>query len=156
MYQILRTQFIPRPIEEVWGFFSTPQNLNLMTPDSLGFESIRGGDEPMFAGQTIEYRIEVFPKIKTTWLTEITHCVDQSYFVDEQRVGPYKIWHHLHRFTPAPGGIQMLDKVDYLLPMGPLGILVHKLFVAPKLEFVFNHRGQFLEGHFGAAPATVG
>ncbi len=154
MYTLERAQFIPLPVDDVWEFFSEPRNLDAMTPPFLRFEILSGADTPMFAGQIIEYRIQILPGVKQRWITEITQCEDGRRFVDEQRVGPYRLWHHLHTFDPVDGGVRMTDRVNYILPFGPLGRLTHSLFVRARLKKIFDHRSQYLEQKFGANPAT--
>jgi ligand-binding SRPBCC domain-containing protein len=86
-----RTTLIPQPIKLVWTFFNDPKNLDKMTPEFLKFEILNGGDESIFEGQVIEYRIQIIPGVKQRWLTEITHYKKHAYFVDEQRIGPYRL-----------------------------------------------------------------
>lgn len=109
------------------------------------------GNEKVFAGQIITYDVRPIAGIKLFWLTEITHVKDREYFVDEQRIGPYALWHHLHRFKEVPGGVDMEDIVHYKLPLGPLGWIAHALFVRKKLEGVFEYRLKVLEKRFGVA-----
>ncbi len=156
MHLLEREQWMPQPIEEVWDFFSTAKNLNRMTPDFLKFEILRGGEEPMFAGQIIEYRIEAIRGIKQLWITEITRCEPLSYFIDEQRIGPYRLWHHLHRFEEDGQGVRMLDRVHYQLPFGILGQFVHAIFVRRRLRRIFDYRGLFMQQEFNASPASQG
>lgn len=154
MNRLERTQWLPQPLDEVWAFFSVAENLNRMTPEFLKFEIVSGADEPMFAGQIIEYRIEAIKGIKQRWITEITSCEPQRYFVDEQRIGPYRFWHHLHRFEVEGKGIRMLDRVHYQLPLGPLGAFAHAFFVKQRLKRIFDYRARFMEMEFDADPAT--
>ncbi|MBD5778833.1 SRPBCC family protein [Pelagicoccus sp. NFK12] len=148
MYQLERVQLLPRTLDEVWPFFCDPQNLDAMTPHFLGFEIVQGGDEAMFAGQVIEYRIQVLPYVRQRWVTEISQCEDKSYFVDEQRIGPYRFWHHLHRFEETSGGVRMTDRVHYQLPFGPLGRLTHALLVKRRLKTIFDFRYAYLGQRF--------
>lgn len=129
IHRLIRQQFIPKSGEQVWTFFATPANLNAMTPPDLDFEIVSGGEPPMYAGQLIEYRVRFLPFVRSRWLTEIAHVVDGRYFVDEQRIGPYRFWYHEHIFEPAEDGVQMTDRVTYALPFGILGDLVHVLWV---------------------------
>ncbi len=149
MYRLERHQRIPRPMENVWDFFCDPQNLNAMTPAFLDFEIVRGGDEPMRQGQEIEYRIRILPGVRSRWLTEITLCIERDHFVDEQRVGPYKTWRHLHIFNPRENGVEMVDLVDYELPFRGIGSAVHSLFVNRRLKTIFDFRQRYLERRFG-------
>jgi ligand-binding SRPBCC domain-containing protein len=106
------------------------------------------GNEKVFAGQIITYDVSPIAGIKLFWLTEITHVKDREYFVDEQRIGPYALWHHLHRFKEIEGGVEMEDIVHYKLPLGFLGTIAHVLFVKQKLNSIFNFRYQILEQYF--------
>ena len=140
IYKLHREQTIPASIERVWNYFATPRNLNEMTPPDMDFEFIHGGDKPMYAGQVIAYKVAILPKMRVRWLTQITH-VEQGYrFIDEQRAGPYRLWIHEHRFEPLPEGVQMTDHVTYALPFGPLGDLVHSLYVRQRLAYIFDYR----------------
>ena len=148
IHRLLSTQVIPRPLDEVWEFFSTPKNLNVLTPSEMSFEFTHGADEPMHLGQLIEYRVQILPLIKATWLTEITHLKDHSYFVDEQRIGPYQFWYHEHRFTEVDDGVEVEDIVHYALPLWWFGRLAHWLFVRRQLQQIFHFRRQVLDERF--------
>lgn len=152
IHQLIRTQHIPASLEQVWEFFATPKNLEKMTPDDLKFEITHLNADSMFQGQMIGYKIQLAPIVNLTWLTEITHIKDDSdtlrYFVDEQRTGPYKIWHHLHQFEAVDGGVLMTDEVTYLMPFGPLGEIAHALKVKSQLEGIFTQRAEFTEKWF--------
>ncbi len=132
-----------------WEFLSNPNNLKTITPDYMGFKIISGADRPMYEGQIIQYLVTPVLGIKTKWVTEITHIVDQKYFVDEQRFGPYALWHHKHFIKAIDGGVEMEDIIDYKLPFGVLGELVHPIVVKPKLEEIFSYRAKKLEELFG-------
>ena len=134
-----REQFVPAPLREVWDFFSTPLNLNGLTPPDMAF-TIEGEPGPMFEGQLIAYRIGIAPGIRLRWLTEIKHVKDQVKFVDEQRLGPYRFWFHEHSFSAVEGGTQVTDRVTYAMPFGPLGSLVHALWVGRQLRAIFDYR----------------
>jgi ligand-binding SRPBCC domain-containing protein len=148
IHTLLRTQFIPASPERVWEFFATPNNLNALTPPDLHFETLTNPG-PMYAGQIIAYRIRVAPGVRVRWLTEIRHVREGVYFVDEQRAGPYKLWYHEHHFTPKDGGVEMTDRVTYALNFGPLGDLVHWLWVGPTLQKIFRYRFDAVVAHFG-------
>lgn len=141
-------QWLPVSPDEAWEFFSTPRNLDSITPDELGFaiESLRS--ERMHEGQIITYRLRLAPGLRIGWVTEIKAVDEGSSFIDEQRLGPYRFWHHRHSFEPRDGGVVMRDLVHYALPFGPLGDLVHALFVRRKLERIFGFRREVLERHF--------
>ncbi|WP_179349863.1 SRPBCC family protein [Winogradskyella pacifica] len=149
IYTLHKKQKLPISVEEAWTFLSSPANLKVITPDYMGFNILSGADKPMFPGQIIQYIVTPVLGIKTKWVTEITHVKDREYFVDEQRFGPYALWHHKHFIKAIEGGVEMEDIIDYKLPMGILGQLVHPFLVQPKLEEIFNYRTQKLEALFG-------
>jgi ligand-binding SRPBCC domain-containing protein len=142
LYQLSRQQIIPTSLETVWEFFSNPGNLNTITPPDLKFEILFGGDEKMYQGQLMAYKIQFIPIFKTRWLTEITQVNQPYYFADQQRLGPYAFWLHEHFFTSIPEGVEMRDRVTYQLPLGPIGELVHRLWVGPRLERIFDFRAE--------------
>ena len=115
----------------------------------MGFNILSGADRPMFAGQIIQYIVTPILGIKTNWVTEITHVVDKQYFVDEQRFGPYALWHHKHFLKEIPGGVEMEDIVDYKIPFGALGRLMNPILVQPKLNEIFEFRRKRLIEIFG-------
>ncbi len=115
----------------------------------MGFVTLSGDERKMFAGQIIHYTVTPLLGIKLQWITEITHVDDNHFFVDEQRYGPYKFWHHKHFIKEIPGGTEMEDIVHYKLPMGILGRLVHPFLVKRKLEEIFDYRHQKLVELFG-------
>lgn len=149
IYTLHKKQNLPISVDEAWDFLSDPRNLKTITPDYMGFHILSGADRPMFPGQIIQYIVTPVLGIKTKWVTEITHVKDKEYFVDEQRFGPYSLWHHKHFIKPIEGGVEMEDIVDYKVPMGILGQLVHPILVKPKLEEIFNYRTKKLEELFG-------
>lgn len=149
IYTLHKKQNLPITIDEAWEFLSSPKNLKTITPNYMGFHILSGADRPMFPGQIIQYIVTPVLGIKTKWVTEITHVKDKEYFVDEQRFGPYSLWHHKHFIKPIEGGVEMEDIVDYKLPMGILGQMVHPILVKPKLEEIFNYRTKKLEALFG-------
>ncbi|WP_435579540.1 SRPBCC family protein [Gilvibacter sp.] len=150
-YQFKRTQKIPATVDEVWDFISSPANLQEITPDHMGFE-ITSGDLPekMYPGMIISYVVKPLLGIPMTWVTEITQVIDKSYFIDEQRVGPYKIWHHQHFIEPIEGGVLMRDIVSYQPPLGILGSIMNSLVIRKKLEEIFNYRVEAVDKRFGA------
>jgi len=135
--------------QEAWDFLSKPENLKTITPSYMGFDILSGADRPMYAGQIIQYVVTPVLKIKTKWVTEITHVVDGSYFVDEQRFGPYALWHHKHFIKEIEGGVEMEDIIDYKVPFGIIGRLVHPFLVKPKLQEIFEFRRKKLNELFG-------
>ena len=149
IYTLHKKQNLPITIQQAWDFLSDPKNLKTITPDYMGFHIQSGADRPMYAGQIIQYIVTPVLGIKTKWVTEITHVVDKHYFVDEQRFGPYALWHHKHFIKEIKGGVEMEDIIDYKVPLGILGQLVHPILVKPKLEEIFKYRTKKLEELFG-------
>lgn len=149
LYTLHKTQKLPISLEEAWDFISNPKNLAVITPPSMGLTTMSGDDRKMFAGQIISYYLTPILGIKMQWVTEITHVVDKQYFVDEQRSGPYKLWHHKHFLKEIPGGVEMEDIVDYQLPMGIFGRMAHPFLVKSKLKEIFSYREKKLEKLFG-------
>jgi len=149
IYTLHKTQNLPISVEEAWAFLSSPKNLKTITPDYMSFDILSGAARPMFPGQIIQYIVTPVLGIKTKWVTEITHVKDREYFVDEQRFGPYALWHHKHFIKEIEGGVEMEDIIDYKVPMGILGQLVHPILVKPKLEEIFKYRTKKLEELFG-------
>lgn len=149
IYRLHRIQKLPITPQQAWDFLSDPKNLKTITPDYMGFHILSGADRPMFAGQMIQYIVTPILGIKTKWVTEITHVVDKHYFVDEQRYGPYALWHHKHFIKKITGGVEMEDIIDYKVPFGTIGEMVHPILVKPKLEAIFNYRTKKLEELFG-------
>jgi len=150
-YTLKRVQRFPISIDEAWDFFYSPRNLKEIAPDYMNFKVLSDSDsEKMFAGQIITYRITPVLRIPLFWMTEITHVRDKEYFIDEQRFGPYALWHHKHFFREIPGGIEMTDYLDYKLPLGFIGNIAHSLFVKKQIESIFEFRRLTLLERFGA------
>lgn len=149
MYTLERTQRIPISLEEAWNFFQNPGNLSKITPSEMGFETLSEVPEKMYPGLFIHYKVSPLFGIKMNWTTEITYVQEPNYFVDEQRVGPYAIWHHEHHFKEIEGGVEMLDRVNYKIPLGILGKIAHPLVVKGKLEEIFEFRIRAVEEIFG-------
>ncbi len=149
IYSLHKKQNLPITLDQAWQFLSDPKNLKIITPDYMSFNIISGAERPMFAGQIIQYIVTPILGIKTKWVTEITHIVDKNYFVDEQRFGPYTMWHHKHFIKEIDGGVEMEDIIDYKLPFGVLGQMVQPFLVAPKLNEIFEYRKEKLEELFG-------
>ncbi len=145
-YQFQKEQFVKASIEEIWEFISSPQNLKEITPKNMGFD-IRTPNLPdkIYEGMIISYTVRPLWGIATNWVTEITHIKDKSYFVDEQRVGPYKIWHHQHIILPQKDGVLMKDIVSYQPPFGFLGKIANTLVIKNKLNEIFDYRTKALE-----------
>lgn len=148
MYQLKRTQLVKTDLKTCWDFFSSPRNLKTITPDYMGFDVLVDIPEKMYEGLMIEYSVKPLLSIPMKWITEIKYVHDQEYFVDEQRKGPYKIWHHEHHFKAVEGGVEVTDIVSYELPLGFLGRLAHPIVVKNKLEEIFEYRFKKVEELF--------
>jgi ligand-binding SRPBCC domain-containing protein len=149
-----RLQFIPRPVEEVFPFFADPQNLARITPEFLNFRIASQLPEEMSPGTLIDYRLSLFG-IPFRWRTRIERVEENSRFVDVQLRGPYRRWHHLHRFWSVPLGTLMLDRVEYELPLGIVGRIAHRLFVRRSLMRIFDFRRTVLRELFPSPPASA-
>ena len=148
LYTLHTKQNLPISVDEAWTFLSSPENLKTITPDYMGFHILSGADREMFPGQIIQYIVTPVMGIKTKWVTEITHVKDRSYFVDEQRFGPYTMWHHEHLFTEIGDKTEITDKVSFKLPFGFLGRLFVPILVKPQLKKIFNYRIKIIEEKF--------
>ena len=149
IYRLHSKQNLPINLDQAWEFLANPNNLAVITPASMGFKIISGDDKALYSGQIIQYTVTPLLGIPIKWVTEITHVVDKKYFVDEQRFGPYALWHHKHFLKEIPGGVEMEDIVDYKLPMGILGQVLHPFLVKPKLKEIFEFRRKKLIELFG-------
>ena len=149
IYQKKTTQRLPISVSEAWNFLSNPGNLKTITPEYMGFKILDEHEPKMYAEQIIKYIVTPVLGIPTTWVTEITHVEDQKYFVDEQRFGPYALWHHKHFIKEIPGGVEMIDIIDYKLPFGLLGRIAHPILVKGKLNEIFEYRYHKLIKLFG-------
>lgn len=149
-YQIHEELELPISLDEAWNFLSSPSNLQEITPDHMGFEitTPRLPDQ-IYPGLMISYKVRPVLGIKMAWLTEITQVREPYYFVDEQRAGPYALWHHEHSLSSTDQGTLMTDLVTYRLPAGPLGDLAHRIFVQKQLKGIFHYREQALHQRFG-------
>lgn len=151
--QYLRyVQLIPTDLATAWDFFTSPRNLVVITPPGMGFTIQSGLPEKVYPGLIIKYRVKPMMGIPVTWVTEITHVQEPHFFVDEQRKGPYRMWHHEHHFKAVPGGVEMTDIIHYIVPMGVLGKGANSLFVRKKVEAIFAYRRQKLLELFGPMP----
>ena len=140
MYQLKRTQFIKADIQTCWDFFSSPDNLKVITPPYMGFEVETEVPAKMYEGLMIAYTVRPLLGIPMSWITEIKTVKENQFFVDEQRKGPYTIWHHEHHFKEVEGGVEMTDIVSYVIPFGILGKIAHPFIVKKKLEEIFAYR----------------
>ena len=144
------THLLPMPRDEAWRFFSDPRNLARITPPAMAFTITSDVPDEVYPGLIITYRVRPIFNIPVAWVAEITHVVDRERFVDEQRAGPYTMWHHQHHFRDVPGGTEMHDIVHYALPGGPIGDLINDRVVARKVAEIFDHRRRTLDDLFGA------
>ena len=154
LHTIRERQTLNLSLSGAWAFFSDPGNLSLLTPPLLGLELVTEPPQEMHPGLILEYRIRPLLGIPMRWVTEITHVVPLRLFVDEQRFGPYRFWHHQHLFREAPGGVEIEDLVHYALPLGPLGRGVNALLTARQVRRIFEFRRLSLDRSFGTASSS--
>ena len=149
-HSIKTVQKIPASLNEVWDFFATSSNLDAITPGDVKFKIIskHHGDK-IYPGQVIEYKVSPIFNIPLYWMTEITHVKQSEYFIDEQRKGPYSLWHHQHHFKEIDGGVEMTDIVHYKNPLGIIGEIANGLFVKGQLKKIFEYRFSKVEEIFG-------
>ncbi|HKL26397.1 MAG TPA: SRPBCC family protein [Desulfuromonadales bacterium] len=148
LQRLSRRQDLPLRLEDAWDFFSRPENLARITPRDLGFEVTSGLPERMYAGMIVSYRVRPLAGVGLAWITEITHVNEPRFFVDEQRSGPYRFWHHQHHFEPLTSGVRMTDLVHYQLPCGWPGHLLFGGIVADRLQRIFAYRSEVLSRLF--------
>jgi ligand-binding SRPBCC domain-containing protein len=149
IYTLQTQQELKVPIDKAWDFFSSPKNLQVITPPHMGFEITSEVTQKAYAGQIITYKVGILPGVKSNWVTEITQVKDQEFFIDEQRFGPYSMWHHEHWFESLPNGNTLMkDKISYKIPFGVLGYIAQKLFIKKQLTEIFTFRFQKLEQLF--------
>jgi ligand-binding SRPBCC domain-containing protein len=154
-YQLTKTQKLPSSIEETWEFISAPVNLKEITPADMDFiVTSNNGSEKMYPGMIITYKVSPLPGLKLNWMTEITHVKEYEYFVDEQRIGPYSLWHHQHKIGPIDGGVLMTDIVTYQPPFGFIGAIANSLIIKKRLQQIFDYRSGALEKRFGSIVLT--
>lgn len=148
-YQFKREQFIKSSVEDVWDFMSSPKNLKEITPKHMGFDITSDNrDQKMYQGMIVSYIVKPLLGIPTKWVTEITHVVPQKYFVDEQRIGPYKLWHHQHILEKRDNGVYMIDIITYQPPFGFLGAIANALFIKKQLNTIFKFRFEAINHKF--------
>lgn len=149
-YQYKKELKINASLDEVWDFISSPKNLKEITPQYMGFDiTTKELKDKMYPGMIISYIVKPLMGLKTAWVTEITHVKEKEYFVDEQRVGPYAIWHHEHFIEPIKNGVLMKDIVSYKPPLGFLGSIANKLVIKKKLNEIFAYRTKAIQQRFG-------
>lgn len=143
MQNLIKTIRIPIPINEAWEFFSSPANLKLITPQYMGFDiTSENAHKKMYRGMIITYKVKPVLNIPVEWVTEITQVDEPFYFVDNQKSGPYKFWHHQHLFKETKNGTEMTDIVNYAAPFGFVGKIAENLFIKKKVEEIFNFRNE--------------
>jgi ligand-binding SRPBCC domain-containing protein len=150
IHTLYREQVVATDMDRAWHFISAPANLDRITPPDMPFEIITELPETMYEGLLIEYRVGIPLLGKQRWLTELKHIREGHSFVDEQRIGPYKFWYHYHEMTEVEDGVRFVDRVNYVLPFGPVGGLAHPLFVRGQLKKVFDFRRKAMEEHLGS------
>ena len=148
IYSLKVKQVINQPIEEIWSFFSSPKNLNELTPKNMNFKILSGRSDDFFPGKIISYSVNPFKYYNLKWVTEITHIEKNKFFIDEQRFGPYKMWHHKHFLEAVDAGTKITDVVHYQVPFGILGRLLHPFIIKPKLDQIFAHREKAIRSIF--------
>ena len=149
-YQLTKTQKLPASIDEVWNFISSPENLKEITPEEMGFTvTSNSGSDKMYPGMIITYKVSPLLGIKMDWMTEITTVKDHQYFIDEQRFGPFKFWHHEHHFEEIDGGVLMKDRLSYGIPFGFIGQIANAIIVDKQTQGIFDYREKAVEEMFG-------
>ena len=147
--QIHREQLVKTDINTLWDFMSSPKNLETITPESMMFKiTSKNKDEKMYPGMIITYIVSPILKIKLTWMTEITQVKEKSFFIDEQRLGPYTMWHHQHIFKQTEEGVLMKDIITYIPPFGIIGKIANFLFIKNKVNQIFNYRNKKIDSLF--------
>jgi ligand-binding SRPBCC domain-containing protein len=149
IFTLDRTQRLPIDLGEAWDFFSNPHNLPRITPPYMGFQITSDVAPRMYAGMIVTYTVRPLFRFPVTWVTEITHVDPNRLFVDEQRFGPYRFWHHQHHFREVDGGVETRDLIHYALPLDPAGRLAQRWMVRPQLDDIFEFRRRTLEQMFG-------
>ncbi len=149
IYTLISEQILNIPINQAWDYFSSPENLSNITPDEMDFKITSDIGEKVYKGQIITYKVCPLPFLKTNWVTEITNVKENAFFIDEQRFGPYKMWHHEHWFEELENGKTLIkDKISYKIPLGFLGHIAQFLFVKNQLKSIFEYRYKTLEKLF--------
>lgn len=157
VFQFIRTQKVNASIDELWTFISAPHNLKEITPEYMGFDiTTTNLPKKMYAGMMISYKVSPLMGFKMNWLTEITQVKEKEFFIDEQRSGPYKLWHHQHQLIPIKNGVLMRDIITYIPPFGILGVIANKWIINRKLIEIFDFRKQQIESIFGKYSLRAG
>jgi len=149
LFQLKKSITLNTDINTAWNFFSDPKNLKVITPPELNMTITSNLPNKMYEGMIISYKVYPILNIALEWVTEITKIVPNNMFIDEQRYGPYKLWHHEHFFEELSSGVRASDIVSYIVPFGPLGLLIQKLKIGKQIEEIFEYRSKVLEEKFG-------
>jgi len=147
-YILEREQWLPRPIDEVFAFFSRPENLQVITPPWLDFRMV-SAPENLTSGSLIRYRLR-WRWVPIRWTTEITEWKPPQRFVDRELAGPYALWNHEHDFIADKTGTLMRDRVAYALPFGLAGGLAHRVLVERDVKNIFDFRAKTMRARFPA------
>lgn len=150
IHTLYREQTIATTIEVAWDFISSPANLDAITPPDMSFEIVTEVPEVMYNGLLVEYRVGIPLIGKQAWLTELKHIRQGHSFVDEQRIGPYKLWYHYHEITQVAEGVRFVDRVNYVMPFGPLGGIARSVYVKKQLRQIFDYRKEAMERLLGS------
>jgi ligand-binding SRPBCC domain-containing protein len=148
MHRLEFVTLIPGTMSTIWDFFSSPSNLSRITPPEMNFIVETPLPELMYEGMIIGYKVNPFPGVRVSWLTEITHIKEGKFFIDEQRSGPYQIWHHEHHFREVEGGIEMKDILIYKVPFGFMGTILDKMLIFGRVKAIFNYREKIVKQLF--------
>ena len=146
---------VPETLDKVWEFFGNPHNLEKITPDFMKFQVLsEQKGKTIYPGMFIRYRVSPIASIPITWVTEITAVREQEYFIDEQRAGPYAIWHHEHHFRSTTDGVIMNDRLYYAIPLGFLGQLINQMMISRRIDNIFEYRQHIIQEIFQAPTAA--
>ncbi len=149
IYQLYRRQHLNMNLIQAWDFFSSPHNLNAITPDFFHVTMTSNVPEKIYAGLMVSYRMKAVFGIPMDWLSEVSHCDEPHYFVYQQSIGPFKFWSHEVRLTEESNGIMLEDIMFYAMPFGWLGSLFHRVLIADRLKQIFDTRRDYLQSRFG-------
>ena len=149
LYTLYAKQRVNKKVDILWDFFRKPSNINSLTPPDFHFKIKSGQSDEFYEGKIISYKIKPFKLVTLNWVTEISKVEKESYFIDNQIYGPYKLWHHEHHFkSNTDGTTEIIDKVKYKVPFYILGRLAHKLFIRKKLFNIFMFRQKQINNLF--------
>jgi ligand-binding SRPBCC domain-containing protein len=147
MYTLHKEMIINTSMQRAWHFIRNPANLNVITPEDMAFEICSELPEEMYEGMLVEYRVNIPGTGRQPWLSELKYIVEGRSFVDEQKIGPYKFWHHYHAIEDADGAVKFIDHVTYDVPYGVIGKIAHCTFIRRTLERIFDYREHAFQKH---------